>query len=270
MCLLHREEVSVLHVQPKTPHHVIGLAFSFSSVVGPWVESAQLGFGILTPESLCFFNLRLSHSLILKLVTFQVLHSKAHLAVKERVCIRGFGRWPKENQGAVNEGVIRVILIRALITTVHIWPWPVQLYSSLTLRHAEFSNLFFKKQKTTRSDFSTLEKCYTCKWKNTWKLFRKKERSAFKRPLEQDLEEARWLQLTSSFVNPEASYLQLEFKAFCCCLVAQSCLTLCDPMDCSTPGFPVLHYLLEFAQIHVHWVSDTMQPSHSLSPPFPF
>ena len=39
-------------------------------------------------------------------------------------------------------------------------------------------------------------------------------------------------------------------------------------MDCSTPGFPVLHYLLEFAQTQVHWVSDAIQPSHSLSPPF--
>ena len=38
----------------------------------------------------------------------------------------------------------------------------------------------------------------------------------------------------------------------CCCSVAQSCPTLCDPMDCSMPGFPVLHYLLEFAQTHVH------------------
>ena len=52
----------------------------------------------------------------------------------------------------------------------------------------------------------------------------------------------------------------------CCCSVAQSCLTLCDPMDCSTPGFPVLHYyLLEFAQTHVHWVSDAIQPFHPLS-----
>ena len=39
-------------------------------------------------------------------------------------------------------------------------------------------------------------------------------------------------------------------------------------MDCSTPGFPVLHYLLEFAQIHVHWVGDAIQPSHPLLPPF--
>ena len=46
--------------------------------------------------------------------------------------------------------------------------------------------------------------------------------------------------------------------------VAQSGPTLCDPMDCSTIGFPVLHYLLEFAQIHVHWVSDATQPSHPL------
>ena len=40
-------------------------------------------------------------------------------------------------------------------------------------------------------------------------------------------------------------------------------------MDCSTPGFPVLPYLLEFAQTHVHWVSDAIQTSHSLSPPSP-
>ena len=39
----------------------------------------------------------------------------------------------------------------------------------------------------------------------------------------------------------------------CCCSAAQLCLTLCDPWDCSMPGFPVLPYLLEFAQTHVHW-----------------
>ena len=53
----------------------------------------------------------------------------------------------------------------------------------------------------------------------------------------------------------------------CCCSVAQSCLTLCDPMNCSTPGFPVLHHLLELAQTHVCWVNDAIQPSHPLSPP---
>ena len=45
-----------------------------------------------------------------------------------------------------------------------------------------------------------------------------------------------------------------------CCSVAKSCPTICDPVECSTPGFPVLHYLLEFAQTHVHWVSDAIQP----------
>ena len=51
----------------------------------------------------------------------------------------------------------------------------------------------------------------------------------------------------------------------CCCPVAKSCLILCDPVDCSTPGFLVLHYLLELAQTHVHWVGDAIQPSHPLS-----
>ena len=47
------------------------------------------------------------------------------------------------------------------------------------------------------------------------------------------------------------------------------CPTLCDPMDCSTQGFPVLHHLPEFAQTHVCWVSDAIQPSHPLLPPSP-
>ena len=46
-----------------------------------------------------------------------------------------------------------------------------------------------------------------------------------------------------------------------------SCVQLCDSMNCSTPGFPVLHHLPEFAQIHVHWVSDAIQPSDPLSSP---
>ena len=47
------------------------------------------------------------------------------------------------------------------------------------------------------------------------------------------------------------------------------CPTLCNPMNCSTPGFPVLHSLPEFAQTHVHWVSNTILPSHPLLPPSP-
>ena len=58
---------------------------------------------------------------------------------------------------------------------------------------------------------------------------------------------------------------QLQFSS-----VAQSCPTLCDPMNRSTPGLPVHHHLLEFTQTHVHRVRDAIQPSHplsSLSPP---
>ena len=51
--------------------------------------------------------------------------------------------------------------------------------------------------------------------------------------------------------------------------VAQSCPTLCDPMDCSTPGFSVHHQLPELAQIRVHQVDDVIQPSHPLSSPSP-
>ena len=60
--------------------------------------------------------------------------------------------------------------------------------------------------------------------------------------------------------------LKIVHKICCCCSVAKS---LYDPMDCSTPGSPVLHYLPEFVQIHVHWVGDAIQPSHPLSSPSP-
>ena len=55
----------------------------------------------------------------------------------------------------------------------------------------------------------------------------------------------------------------------CCCLFAKSHGTLCDPMDYSTLGFPILYCLPEFAPTYVHWVSDAIQPSHPLSLPSP-
>ena len=57
---------------------------------------------------------------------------------------------------------------------------------------------------------------------------------------------------------------QVQFSS-----VAQSCPTLCNPMGCSTPGFPVHHQYLELVQTHVHRVSDAIQPSHPLSSPSP-
>ena len=64
------------------------------------------------------------------------------------------------------------------------------------------------------------------------------------------------------------SVIQLHAHC-CCCSVTKSCPTLCDPMNGSTPGFPVHHHLPELAQTHVHWVSDVIQPSPPLSPPSP-
>ena len=60
-----------------------------------------------------------------------------------------------------------------------------------------------------------------------------------------------------------------EFNSTQFSSVAQSCPTLCDPMDCSTPGFPVHHQLLELTQTHIHRVGDVIQPSHPLSSPSP-
>ena len=68
---------------------------------------------------------------------------------------------------------------------------------------------------------------------------------------------------------PTYSLWQIYANSDCCCSVAKLCPTLCDPVDCSTPGFPVLHYLLESTQTHVHRVGDAIQPSHPLSSPSP-
>jgi len=70
-----------------------------------------------------------------------------------------------------------------------------------------------------------------------------------------------WIKFAHSFSHPNLSP--------CCCPVTRWYLTLCNPKNCSTPGFPVFHHLLELAQAHVQWVSDAIQPSHSLSSPSP-
>ena len=64
--------------------------------------------------------------------------------------------------------------------------------------------------------------------------------------------------------HPRLAVLKIQSSS--CCSVTKLCPTLCDPMNCSMPGFFVLHYLLEFAQTHVHWVDDAIQLSHFLSP----
>ena len=71
----------------------------------------------------------------------------------------------------------------------------------------------------------------------------------------------------AAVTSPESGLLT---TSHCCCHSGtQSCPTLCDPTDCSTPGFPVHHHLPDLAQIHVHSVCDAIQPSHPLSSPSP-
>ena len=80
--------------------------------------------------------------------------------------------------------------------------------------------------------------------------------------------------LAVKYQNFPANLSKLEqILSTCCCYcsVTQLCLTPCDPMDCSTPGLPVLHHFLQLAQTHVHWVGDATQPSHlSTSSPLAF
>ena len=71
--------------------------------------------------------------------------------------------------------------------------------------------------------------------------------------------------------NMKTDYMLLNtvLNTALCCSVAQSRPTLCDPMDYSRPGFPVVHYHPAFAQARVHCISDAIQPSHPLSSPSP-
>ena len=108
---------------------------------------------------------------------------------------------------------------------------------------------------------STDNSPYLHAWKLKGKKEREKEREGREGGRERTNEELP--QVTTIFhwcylLNP------LQFSS-----VTQSCPTLCDPMNCSTPGLPVRHQLLEFTQIHVQWVGDAIQPSHPLLSPSP-
>ena len=85
-----------------------------------------------------------------------------------------------------------------------------------------------------------------------------------------DLWQFKKSEISHSIYFLEFTFLWLQvLHTLCCCSVAKSCPTLYDPMDCSMPGFSVLHYLPEFVQTHVHWVRDAIQASHLLLPPSP-
>ena len=80
--------------------------------------------------------------------------------------------------------------------------------------------------------------------------------------------EGRWIAIYQTFVNRCHLFMSVikisHGFIYSCCSVEQLCPTLCNPMECTMPAFPVLHHLLEFAQTNVHWVSDVIQPSWPL------
>ena len=76
--------------------------------------------------------------------------------------------------------------------------------------------------------------------------------------LENPMDRKAWWVTVHRVAKSQTQTEQLRMHTCHCCSVPQSCLNLCDPMDCSMPAFPVLYYLLEFAQIHVHWGSDAI------------
>ena len=94
-------------------------------------------------------------------------------------------------------------------------------------------------------------------WKNSWFLLLFKGSFAIK-------DKASEPPLNCEIDQKNLMLSSVQFSS-----VAQSCPTLCDPMNRSTPGLPVYHQLLEFTQTHVHRVGDAIQPSHPLSSPSP-
>ena len=80
--------------------------------------------------------------------------------------------------------------------------------------------------------------------------------------------DANCLNVTTGILFFQKQFLKcIQFSSVQFSSVAQSCLTFCDPMNCSMPGLAIHHQLPEFTQTHVHRVSDAIQPSHPLSSP---
>ena len=99
---------------------------------------------------------------------------------------------------------------------------------------------------------------------STWKLSREKKNLNSENSLTKK-KQTKKLKMTTkedTHIWPTSTWKGAQFSS-----IAQSCPTLCDPMDCSTQGLPAHHQLLEFTQNLVHWVSDTIQQSHPLSSP---
>ena len=128
------------------------------------------------------------------------------------------------------------------------------MQENATVQHASYQ----PQMATRHGKYSWSELSSAAGWNNT----------AFQRPEGKTIECKIFLMsLLEKWNYICGSHLLLsDSTSCCCCLVTKSCPNLHDPMDCSTPGFPVLHYLPGFAQTHVHLAGDAIQPSHPVIP----
>ena len=114
------------------------------------------------------------------------------------------------------------------------------------------------------------KKSFWCLWENVWNMYEVKSKSLSRVQLFATPWTIQSMEFSTEFYTGVSSFSPLQWNMHHFSSVTQSCPTLWDPMDCSTPGFPVHHQLWELIQTHVHWVGDAIQSSHllsSLSPP---
>ena len=150
----------------------------------------------------------------------------------------------------------------------------------LTLKKLKLNSLM----KTYRCPFHYrgLE-CKNRKWRNTWsnkqiwpsstewsrakvnRVLPRERTGHSKHPLPTTQEKTLHMEITNGRLWNQIHYIQFSSVQFIS--VVQSCPTLCDPINCSAPGLPAHHQLLEFTQTHVHCVSEAIQPFHPLSSP---
>ena len=105
--------------------------------------------------------------------------------------------------------------------------------------------------------------------KGIWTEGRKEGNKIFICIIYPSIEPIHLLHLLHLSTHPSTHLTIYHLSSYQFSSAAQSCPTLCNPMNCSTPGLPVHHQLLEFTQTHVHRVGDAIQPSHPLSSPSP-
>ena len=110
----------------------------------------------------------------------------------------------------------------------------------------------------------------SCKWYGIWVKQISKAKRERTKAFGTICEQISKIILGTSWRESWYLYQILEENSYlgCCLSISKSCLTLCNPMDCSTPGSSIHHYLPDCAKIHIHWVGDAIYPSPSLPLPF--